>query len=307
MKIASFNINGVKARLPALLDWLRDADADVVVLQEIKATDDQFPRLEIEDMGYAVETHGQKGFNGVALLSRLPLEDVRRGLPGDDGDEQARWIEALVVAPEPVRVCGLYLPNGNPAPGPKYDYKLAWMDRLHARVAALVANEEPAVVLGDYNVIPEPKDCWNAAVWQGDALYPAPDAPGLPPHRQPRPHRRAPRRRPGTGHLHLLGLPGRRLPEELGHPHRPRSAHPAGRGPPRHLRHRRRDPQPREAVRPRPDLGHARLDAARGRGPPPPQTDQFAGSGAATSGAAGASVAAGGVSCSAPRMSSQPS
>ncbi len=171
MKIASFNINGVKARLPALLDWLRDADTDVVVLQEIKSTDDQFPRLEIEEMGYRVETHGQKGFNGVALLSRLPIEDVRRGLPGDDGDEQARWIEALVLAERPVRVCGLYLPNGNPAPGPKYDYKLAWMERLHARVAALVAEEETAAILGDYNVIPEPKDCWNPAVWSTDALY----------------------------------------------------------------------------------------------------------------------------------------
>jgi exodeoxyribonuclease-3 len=171
MKIASFNINGIKARLPALLDWLRDADADVVVLQEIKATDDQFPRLEIEEMGYSVETHGQKGFNGVALLSRLPVEDVRRGLPGDAGDEQARWIEALVLAPEPVRVCGLYLPNGNPAPGPKYDYKLAWMERLQARAAALIEDEEAAVVLGDYNVIPEPKDCWNPAVWAKDALF----------------------------------------------------------------------------------------------------------------------------------------
>jgi exodeoxyribonuclease III len=175
MKIASFNINGIKARLPALLDWLRDAEADVVVLQEIKATDDQFPRLEIEDMGYRVETHGQKGFNGVALLSQIPIEDVRRGLPGSDDDEQARWIEATVVPPASdaaaVRVCGLYLPNGNPAPGPKYDYKLAWMARLEARVAALVADEDAAVILGDYNVIPEPADCWNPAVWTKDALF----------------------------------------------------------------------------------------------------------------------------------------
>jgi exodeoxyribonuclease-3 len=168
MKIASFNINGIKARLPALLDWLRDAGADVVVLQEIKATDDQFPRLEIEDMGYNVATHGQKGFNGVAILSRRPMEDVRRGLPGDDGDDQARWIEALVAG---VRICGLYLPNGNPAPGPKYAYKLAWMDRLQARAAALIADEETAVLLGDYNVIPEPKDCWNPAAWAKDALF----------------------------------------------------------------------------------------------------------------------------------------
>ena len=102
------------------------------MLQELKSTDDQFPRLEIEEMGYNIETHGQKGFNGVAILSRLPLADVRRGLPGDDGDEQARWIEAEVAG---IRICGLYLPNGNPAPGPKYDYKLAWMDRLQARAA----------------------------------------------------------------------------------------------------------------------------------------------------------------------------
>jgi exodeoxyribonuclease-3 len=168
MKIATFNINGIKARLPALLDWLRDASADVVVLQELKATDDQFPRLEIEDMGYNVETHGQKSFNGVAILSKLPIEDVRRGLPGDPVDDQARWIEATVAG---IRVCGLYLPNGNPAPGPKYDYKLAWTARLHARAEALIAGEETAVILGDYNVIPEPRDCWNPAVWARDALF----------------------------------------------------------------------------------------------------------------------------------------
>ena len=168
MKIATFNINGVKARLPALLDWLRDAATDVVVLQEIKSTDDQFPRLEIEEMGYNIETHGQKGFNGVAILSRLPLSDVRRGLPGDDADEQARWIEAEVAG---LRVCGLYLPNGNPAPGPKYDYKLAWMERLHARAQALLDAEETALILGDFNVIPQAEDCWNPRVWQNDALY----------------------------------------------------------------------------------------------------------------------------------------
>jgi exodeoxyribonuclease-3 len=171
MKIASFNINGVKARLPALLDWLDGAEVDVVVLQEIKATEDAFPRLEIEDRGYNLAIHGQKGFNGVAILSKPPLEDVRTGLPGDDGDEQARWIEATVAGPRPVRVCGLYLPNGNPAPGPKYDYKLAWMERLQARAAALLAAEDTAVLLGDFNVIPEPKDCWNPKVWALDALF----------------------------------------------------------------------------------------------------------------------------------------
>jgi exodeoxyribonuclease-3 len=118
-----------------------------------------------------VVTHCQKGFNGVAIVSRLPLEDVVRGLPGGDGDEQARWIEATVTGAESLRVCGLYLPNGNPAPGPKYDYKLAWMARLEARVAALVAAEEAAAIMGDYNVIPEAQDCHDPAVWAEDALF----------------------------------------------------------------------------------------------------------------------------------------
>ncbi|MBP7001788.1 exodeoxyribonuclease III [Amaricoccus sp.] len=172
MKLATFNINGARARLPALLDWLDAARPDVVVLQEIKSTDDLFPRLEIEERGYNVATHGQKGFNGVAILSRLPLEDVTSGLPGDDGDDQARWIEATVVGEAAaLRVCGLYLPNGNPAPGPKYDYKLAWMARLQARAEALLAAEETAALLGDFNVIPEPIDCYDPRVWERDALF----------------------------------------------------------------------------------------------------------------------------------------
>jgi exodeoxyribonuclease-3 len=172
MKIATFNINGVKARLPALLDWLKAAAPDVVALQEIKSVDEAFPRAEIEDLGYHVETLGQKGFNGVALLSKRPLEDVSRGLPGDDADEQARWIEATVSGEgAAVRVCGLYLPNGNPAPGPKYDYKLAWMERLEARARALLAEEAPGVMLGDYNVIPEARDVHDPAAWADDALY----------------------------------------------------------------------------------------------------------------------------------------
>jgi exodeoxyribonuclease-3 len=172
MKIASFNINGIKARLPALLDWLAEAQPDVAVLQEIKSTDETFPRGEIEDSGYNVETHGQKSFNGVALLSKLPLEDVTRGLPGDDSDEQARWIEATVAGDAgTVRVCGLYLPNGNPAPGPKYDYKLGWMERLQNRAQALLDAEECALMLGDYNVIPQPRDCHDPTLWATDALF----------------------------------------------------------------------------------------------------------------------------------------
>ncbi|MEX0371174.1 MAG: exodeoxyribonuclease III, partial [Tateyamaria sp.] len=126
MKIATFNINGIKARIEALPRWLDDANPDVVLLQEIKSVDEGFPREMFEDRGYNVETHGQKSFNGVAILSKLPLEDVSRGLPGDAEDEQARYIEATVMGDaHAVRVCGLYLPNGNPTPGPKYDYKLA--------------------------------------------------------------------------------------------------------------------------------------------------------------------------------------
>ena len=171
MKIASFNINGVKARLPALLEWLRAASPDVALLQEIKSVDDGFPREPIEDMGYNVETHGQKGFNGVAILSKRPIEDVSRGLPGDEADEQARWIEATISGEErAVRVCGLYLPNGNPAPGPKYDYKLAWMKRLEARARDLIASEDIALMAGDYNVIPQDEDAASPENWREDAL-----------------------------------------------------------------------------------------------------------------------------------------
>ncbi len=172
MKIASFNINGIKARLPALLDWLQSAEPDVVLVQEIKSMDENFPREPIEDLGYTVETHGQKGFNGVAILSKLPLEDIKRGLPGDPDDEQARWIEATVIGDTTaVRLCCLYLPNGNPAPGPKYDYKLVWMKRLKDRAEVLLKAEEPFLMAGDYNTIPQPEDCWDTKPWEDDALF----------------------------------------------------------------------------------------------------------------------------------------
>ena len=171
MKIATFNINGVKARLNALGDWLDASQPDVALLQEIKSVDEAFPREIIEDRGYNLETHGQKGFNGVAILSKRPLEDVTRGLPGDDSDEQARWIEATVMGDtQAVRLCGLYLPNGNPAPGPKYDYKLAWMERLHAHAQSMLTQELPFVMAGDYNIIPQDEDAARPEVWQDDAL-----------------------------------------------------------------------------------------------------------------------------------------
>ena len=171
MKLASFNINGIKARIDALPAWLASANPDAVCLQEIKSVDEGFPRTLFEDLGYHVETHGQKGFNGVAILSKLPLEDVTRGLPGDPADEQARWIEATVVGTRAVRLCGLYLPNGNPAPGPKYDYKLAWMARMEARARELLALEEPIVMAGDYNVIPQAEDAAKPQAWLEDALF----------------------------------------------------------------------------------------------------------------------------------------
>ncbi|MCA8884626.1 MAG: exodeoxyribonuclease III [Rhodobacteraceae bacterium] len=171
MKIATFNINGIKARICALTDWLVEARPDVAVLQEIKAQDTAFPAEHFQDLGYHVETHGQKSFNGVALLSRLPLEDVTRGLPGDAADEQARFLTARVMGDRPVTVCGLYLPNGNPAPGPKYDYKLAWMARLETYLKTRLAEEEPLVVCGDYNIIPQAEDAARPDAWRADALF----------------------------------------------------------------------------------------------------------------------------------------
>ncbi len=171
MKIATFNINGIKARIDALPQWLDEAQPDVALLQEIKSVDDAFPREIFEDRGYIVETHGQKSFNGVAILSKLPLEDVRRGLPGDDSDEQARWIEATVIGKQALRICGLYLPNGNPCPGPKYDYKLAWMERLNRRAQDLLAEGTAALMAGDYNIIPQAEDAARPEVWREDALF----------------------------------------------------------------------------------------------------------------------------------------
>ncbi len=168
MKIASFNINGIKARGLRLLEWLDETRPDVACLQEVKCQDENFPATDFEAIGYQAIWHGQKGFNGVAILAREvePVEMQRR-LPGDDEDEQARYLEAEVNG---VRVCNLYLPNGNPQPGPKFDYKLAWMKRLRARMQALREQEIPCVVLGDFNVIPEDKDVWSVKAMASDAL-----------------------------------------------------------------------------------------------------------------------------------------
>ncbi|MBU1210649.1 MAG: exodeoxyribonuclease III [Alphaproteobacteria bacterium] len=172
MKIATWNINGVKARFETTLTWLKESSPDVVCLQEIKSVDENFPREAFEDAGYHVETHGQKGFNGVAILSKKPLEDVTRRLPGDPDDEQARYIEATVSTDVgAVRIACLYLPNGNPLGSEKFDYKLAWMQRLENRVQELLADEMPLIVAGDFNVIPMPEDAKRPDAWTNDALF----------------------------------------------------------------------------------------------------------------------------------------
>jgi exodeoxyribonuclease-3 len=172
MRIATWNVNSVKQRLDHLLTVLKDVAPDVICLQELKCQDEAFPRAEVEAAGYNVETHGQKAYNGVAIISKRPLEDVRRGLPGDEADEQARYIEGGVpIDGGAVRVASIYLPNGNPTPGPKYDYKLAWMARLEAHARELLRREEPLVLAGDYNVIPTPEDAANPEAWTRDALF----------------------------------------------------------------------------------------------------------------------------------------
>jgi len=171
MRIATWNVNSINARLETVLGWFEEASPDVACLQEIKCVDEKFPTEAFERLGYNVAVHGQKSYNGVALLSKTPLEDVSRGLGGDEADEHARYIEALISGPVPVRVAGIYLPNGNPATTDKFAYKLAWMARLHAHARDLLALEEPLVIAGDYNVIPEPTDVHDPAAWVGDALY----------------------------------------------------------------------------------------------------------------------------------------
>ena len=169
MKIATYNVNSVNARLPVLLHWLASSKPDVACLQELKATDEKFPIDAIRAAGYEAIWHGQKAWNGVAILARgEPPEEARRGLPGDPDDAQSRYIEARVGG---VTVGCLYLPNGNPAPGPKFDYKLGWMERFHAHAAGLIAGGGPVVLAGDYNVIPTGLDAYQPERWVDDALF----------------------------------------------------------------------------------------------------------------------------------------
>ena len=171
MRIATWNVNSINARLETVLAWLREAQPDVACLQEIKCVDERFPAEAFEVLGYNAACHGQKTYNGVAILSKTPLEDIRARLPGDDADDQARYLEAVVSGPSPVRVASIYLPNGNPVGTDKFAYKLAWFGRLARHAATLLKLEEPLVLAGDYNVIPEPADADDPASWVGDALF----------------------------------------------------------------------------------------------------------------------------------------
>jgi len=173
MKIASFNVNSIHARLPRILEWFDRAAPDVAVLQEIKCVDEKFPASEFEDRGYNVCVHGQKTYNGVALLSKHPFDEPRKGLPGGDADDHARYVEAFVTPADarPIRVVGIYAPNGNPAPGHKFEYKLNWLKRLKRHAAELLAFEEALVIAGDYNVIPQAEDVHDPKAWKDDALF----------------------------------------------------------------------------------------------------------------------------------------
>ena len=169
MKIATYNVNGINGRLPVLLRWLELALPDIVVLQELKAPQESFPEKAIRDAGYDAIWHGQSRWNGVAMLSRVgEIHETRRSLPGDPDDVQSRYIEAAVNG---VLIAGLYLPNGNPRPGPKFDFKLRWFDRLHKHMAGLIDLDAPVMVAGDYNVMPTDMDVYAPARWRDDALF----------------------------------------------------------------------------------------------------------------------------------------
>ena len=173
MKVATYNVNGINGRLPILVRWLAEAQPDVVCLQELKAPQEKFPEKPIRDLGYDAIWQGQKSWNGVAILSRIgQIHETRRGLPGDPDDSHSRYIEGAVNG---IRIGGLYLPNGNPKPGPKFDYKLRWFDRLITYAAKLLVSDQPVMLAGDFNVMPTDLDVYKPERWLDDALF-APEA-----------------------------------------------------------------------------------------------------------------------------------
>jgi exodeoxyribonuclease-3 len=172
MRIATWNINSIKQRMDCVTAWLAERQPDIVCFQETKCMDDAFPREPLEALGYNLAIHGQKGFNGVAILSKVPFDEVTPRLPGDEADEQARFLEASVsTSTGVVRVVSIYLPNGNPPDTEKYTYKIKWMDRLIDYARERLTLEEPFIMAGDYNVIPAAADARNPAAWVGDALF----------------------------------------------------------------------------------------------------------------------------------------
>jgi exodeoxyribonuclease III len=172
MKIATWNVNSIKVRLETALNWLKLAKPDAVALQEIKCLDENFPIAAFEELGYNCAVHGQKTYNGVAILSKRPLEDVTPRLPGGDGDDHSRYLEAVVTGEKgALRIASIYAPNGNPIGSDKFAYKLSWLERLHAHAKELLALEEPLALMGDYNIIPQDKDCFDPKAWVKDALF----------------------------------------------------------------------------------------------------------------------------------------
>lgn len=169
MKIATYNVNGINSRLPVLLKWLKEAQPDIVCLQELKSPQDRFPLSEINDAGYEAIWHGQKQWNGVAILSKgYEMTEVQRALPGDDKDDQSRYLEVII---DEIVICCLYLPNGNPYPGTKFDYKLDWIKRFKKRTKQFIDMDLPAILIGDFNIIPTDKDVYKPEKWKDDALF----------------------------------------------------------------------------------------------------------------------------------------
>lgn len=171
MRIASWNVNSLKARLPNVLDWLGREQPDAACLQELKLVEEAFPFAAFAELGYQAAVHGQKAWNGVAILSKTPLADVLKGLPGDDTDDHARYVEATVAGPTPVRLASVYLPNGNPIGTEKFEYKLRWFERLRRHAAGLLERGGPLVITGDFNVIPDEQDAKKPSEWVTDALF----------------------------------------------------------------------------------------------------------------------------------------
>ena len=172
MKVATWNVNSIKARIDPAVAWMKDAAPDVLCMQEIKCSDDAFPSERFEELGYNCAVHGQKTYNGVAILSKRPMEDVTPRLPGGESDDHARYIEAIVPAEKgAVRIASIYAPNGNPIGSEKFTYKLDWHERLNRHARELLAFEEPLALMGDFNIIPTPDDVFNPKAWLEDALF----------------------------------------------------------------------------------------------------------------------------------------